>query len=137
MNEKKKNPVLRCLAIIGAFWALILFGPALVMLINNFNTWFSGFGFFEGSFGYKALMFLSQPMACVIACGTAEQISDKEHNVCVLVNIIVAICVSALSALCSFFLNGKPLTGITNVVSFIVLVCYAVRAAKAINTKAE
>jgi hypothetical protein len=137
MNEKKRHPFLRCLGIIGAFWALVLFGPALVMLINNVNAWFSGYGFLDGSFGYKALMFLSQPIACVIACSTAEQISDKEHSVCVLVNIIVAICISALSALCSFFLNGKPLTGITNVVSFLVLVCYAFRVAKAINTKME
>lgn len=137
MNEKKRNPVLRCFGIICAFWALILFGPALVMLINKFCVFFSGMGLYEDSFGYTLLKFFSQAIACSAACETAWQMSKNEHNVCVLINDVIAICVSVLSSLCSFFINGDFWMGVSSIVSAAVLIYYTVRASKEINTKAE
>jgi hypothetical protein len=137
MSEKKRNPALRCLGIIGAFWALIVFGPALVMFMNKITVWFSGMGVLEGSFGHNLLSFFSQTMACVFACGTAEQISDNEHNVCVLVNEIVAICIVLLSALCSLFLLGDIWQGVSSILAAAILVFFSVRTAKSINTKPE
>lgn len=137
MNEKQKHPVLRCMAITSAFWALILFGPALVMLINKFCIFFSGMGLYEDSFGYTLLTLFSQAIAAVAACETADQMYKNEHNICVLINEIIAICVSVLSAFCSFFLIGDFWQGISSVLSGVVITYCVIRIVRAINTKTE
>lgn len=137
MIEEKKSPFLKCLGITVAFWLLFVFGPALVMLSNNISAWFSGLGYLDGSFGYNLLVFFSQPMACGIASAVAEGISDEKHNVCVLVNEVIAICITLLSTLCSFLFTGDMWNGISLALSVVVLIACAIHTGVAINTKDE
>ncbi len=125
--------VLNLLKITGAFWALVLFGPGLVMILNNVTIWFSGAGFYEGSFGYEALVFFSQTIACALACNAAEGISSDHHQVCVLVNEIIAVCLFVIMALYMFFLLGETLKGINYVLSATVTIVYSVKTAKTLT----
>ena len=133
METKRINRVWRCLGVIGAYWGLILFGPALVMIVNNANARFSGAGFYEGSIGYKLLAFFSQPIACGLAHSAAKGISKDEHKVCVLVNEIIAACLMVLLAISVFFILGELWNALTYTVSVIVTIVNSVLTAKTLN----
>ncbi len=132
-TNRKRNAVLVCLGITAAYWVLILLGPGLVVLFNNITLWFSGGGFYEGSFGYKLLVFFSQPFACYLAYSAAESISEDEHSICVLVNEIVAICIFILLTFSAFFLLGEPLNAISYIVSAIATIISAVYTSKTLS----
>ena len=129
----KQNSFLTCLGIISAYWALILLGPGLVMLYNAITLWFSGGGFYEGSFGYKILVFASQPIACALAHSAAQSISKDDHSICVLVNEIISVCIFVLLILSSFFLQNKPLNSINHIVSTVVTIICAVSTSKTLT----
>lgn len=128
----RNNSFLTCIGIIAAYWALVLLGPGLVMLFNAITLWFSGGGFYEGSFGYKILVFTSQPIACALAHSAARSISKDEHSICVLVNEIISACIFVLLILSSFFLLNKPLNAINHIVSTVVTIICAVSTSKAL-----
>ena len=129
----RKHSVLKCIGIIAAYWALILFGPILVMILNRIALWFSGGGFYEGSFGYKVLVFLSQPIACSLAHSAAKSISDDNHNICVLVNEIIAICLFAFLIWSSLFILDEIANVLSYTVSAIVNIIYAVLTVKTLS----
>lgn len=129
----RKRSVLKCIGIIAAYWALILFGPLLVMIWNRIAVWFSGGGFYEGSFGYKILVFLSQPIACSLAHSAAKSISDDNHNICVLVNEIVTVCLFVFLTWSSFFLLNEIINAISYIVSIVVTIICAVSTAKTLG----
>ena len=129
----RKSSVLKCIGLIAAYWALILFGPLLVMIWNRIAVWLSGGGFYEGSFGYKILVFLSQPIACSLAHSAAKSISDDNHNICVLVNEIVAVCLLVFLTWSSFFLLNEIINAINYIVSAVVVIIYAVLTAKTLQ----
>ena len=122
--------VLKCFGIICVFWLLVFFGPALVSLINKFDTIFYGMGYREGSLGYQILSFVSQPLSCAIASSVAEHISKEEHDICVLVNDIIAICVFVLFAIYMFFVLKNIWLGFIYVVSAVTLIYCSARLAQ-------
>lgn len=128
----KRNSFLTNAGIVASYWALILFGPMLVLLINNITLWFSGGGFYEGSFGYQILVFASQPIACGLAHSAAQSISKDEHSICVLTNEIVSTCIFVLLILSAFFLLNEPLNAINHIVSAVVTIICAVSTSKSI-----
>ena len=136
-TKNKGNSAVKCFAIILAYWALILFGPILVMLFNAARVWFSGMGFFKGSFGYKALVFLAQTLACIFACEVAESISSGKHQVCVFVNQIVTVSIFVFIALSMFFLQGEILNGVQYVLASTVTIIYSVKTAKTLKGNTE
>lgn len=123
---------LTCLGATLAFWVLILLGPALVMLFNNFGYYFSGGGYGPGSFMYKVLLFFSQPIACWLAFGSASAICQGKHPVCVLTNCIVATCICALQTI-SGFMFGKTLNAVQMIVSAAACIACAVSLVKSWN----
>lgn len=108
-----------------AFWALVFLGPALVMLMNNVGYYVSGGGWGPDSFMYKVLQFFSQPIACAMAYYAIDTICKGKHLVCVLVNCVVAACLSMLLGLCEFII-GKPLNAAQMILSGIVCIAYTV-----------
>ena len=130
----RKSSVLKCIGIIAAYWALILFGPILVMVLNRTALWFSGGGFYEGSVGYNILVFLSQPIACSLAHSAAHSISDDKHNICILVNEVVAVCLFAFLIWGSFSLLNETINAISYIVSAVVAIVYAVLTAKTLQS---
>lgn len=132
-KSSRFSSILKCLAITGAFWVLMLFGPLLVMLFNKITTWFTGGGFYEGSFGYEILVFFAQPLACYLAHSTAETISDSEHSICVLVNEIVSACILVILALVAFFLSSEITNGINHLVSSAIVIACSVQTARVIS----
>lgn len=131
MDNERRHPVLKCFGIIGAFWALVLFGPVLIGFINAFTNWFSGTGFLTGSFGYKLLVFFSQSLSCVMACHAADSISNNEHGVCVLINETIATTCFLLLAARRFF-AGEFWTALSDLVSVAVLIGYIVYTSKSL-----
>lgn len=122
--------ILKCVCIICVFWLLVFFGPALVSLINTFDTIFYGLGYREGSLGYQILSFVSQPISCAIASSVAENIFKEEHNICVFVNDIIAICVFVLLAIYMFFVLKNIWLGFVYVVSAVTLIYCSARLAQ-------
>lgn len=121
-----------CLGATLAFWTLIFLGPALVMLLNNIGYYFSGGGYGPGSFMYKVLQFLSQPIACWLAFAAAGAICQDKHPVCVLTNCIVATCVCVLLTVSGFAL-GNNLNAVQMLVSAIACIACAVSMVKSWN----
>lgn len=133
----KKNSFFTCIGIIATYWALVLLGPSLVMIYNKITVWFSGGGFYEGSFGYKILVFCAQPIACSLAHCAAQSISKGKHSICVLVNETIATCIFAFLILGAFFLLNKPLSGVNHTASAVVTIICAVYTAKDIGRTSQ
>lgn len=136
MNDKGSKPVIICLGIIATFWSLMILGPFLVMLWNWVTVWFSGFGYLEGSFGYKILIFVAQPISCGLAHYAAQSISNEDHGICVLVNEIIAACIFVLLILSAVFLQSDILTALNNLTSSVVIIVCSVYTAKSLTIPA-
>lgn len=133
----KKSSFFTCIGIIAAYWALIFFGPFLVMLYNKVAVWFSGGGFYEGSFGYKILVFFSQPIGCAFAHSAAQSISKDKHNICVLVNETISACLFTLLVFSAFFLLNDPLSAVNHITSLALNVFFAVSTGKALGNSLQ
>ena len=126
MEENSKfRSVLTCLWITGAFWAILLLAPAVIALVNRWDSFIYQLG--RGSI---AISLLAQPIACAFASEVAESISDGQHDVCVFVNQIIAIFVSVILALYAFFIRENILDGIVCIISAAVVIFSAVGIAK-------
>jgi hypothetical protein len=90
-------------------------------------------GYREGSLGYQILLFVSQPISCAIANSVAEHISNEEHDICVLVNDIIAICIFVLLAIYMFFVGKNIWLGSIYVVSAATLIYCSARLAQSFS----
>lgn len=124
-KSSKISSVLMCLGIIGAFWAILLLGPAVIALVNRWDSFIYRLG--RGSIVFSLL---AQPIACAFASEAAESISDGLHDVCVFVNQIIAIFVSVILSLFAFFIRENILDGIVSIISAAVVIFNAVGIAK-------
>ena len=126
-----------CLWATLVFWALIVFGPWLVIVMNNLGYWFSGGGWGPGSFMYKVLDFLSQPISCFIAYAAANVACKNEHPVCVMTNCIAAVCVCCLFSFGSFIAENMRNAAIMllSAVCCIVTLVYAAKEVSEIRKK--
>ena len=113
-----------CLLVTICFWAIVLIGPALVVLWNKIDYWI-GLGYQDGSFGANVIKFLSQPIACIMAFFIAYSLFDSAHKQCVLANSIIAAFICVLISVNELWFLKNNLLGYTMVVS--ALVCgYAI-----------
>ena len=133
--QRTWHSVMKCVGITIAFWGMVLLGPGLVILFNNLTTLFSEAGYYEGSIGYKILVFFSQSIGCALAYSVAESISKYDHQICVFVNEIICICFLVLLALSMFFLLNETINGLNYVVATIVTIICSKETVKSITVK--
>lgn len=81
-----------------AYWALMFFGPAIVMLFNNIGYYVTGGGWGPDSLMYAVLQFFSQPISCVLAYGAMTAILKENGIIFVLINCVIAACMCVLFA---------------------------------------
>ena len=87
------------------FWALVFIGPVIILLWNNISYYVSGLGYGSNSLMYKILVFVSQPISCMLAAGAANAAGKGKHNICTLINCVVCAC------LCTVFAVVESATG--------------------------
>lgn len=135
LGKMKKNT----LSIIGAtaaYWALLFFGPAIIMLFNNIGYYFSGGGYGPDSFMYKVLQFLSQPLSVFIAYSAAKSICNNIKTTSILINTIIAVCILVALAFAGFIVENTS-NAIQMVVSCIACIVTAFWASKDIKNIEE
>lgn len=107
-----------------SFWAIVFFGPCMVMLWNQFSYSTTGAGYETGSFLYIFLRILSQPLACLIAYSAIIVISGDQKGGCVSGNCIVCAIFTAVLAAAGMC-TGNIENAITMAISvFCCLFCY-------------
>ena len=126
--------ILTCSAATLSYWALLFLGPALILLLNNIGYYFSGGGWGPGSFMYNVLSFFSQPLSCFLAYAAAKGICKESHKICVLINCIVGIGMTILSAIGASNAGNTKLL-ISMIISTIVCTITAVIEAVEIKRK--
>lgn len=112
-----------------AYWLLVLFGPILVFLWN----FLSPGSYKEDDFGFTILRAVAQAIACGIAYAAAEHISHDEHDICILVNVVIC----AVIFVVLFLFSRETLNYISNALSFITCVVLAVSKSKEISNKVK
>ena len=130
--EKEKS-VWRLLGVILAFWGLMLFGPMLIRIFIYFARRIAGEGYSIGSISYKIIAFVSQPIACFIAHETAKDISRDKHDVCVLVNEIVAACLFCLFVILFVLIQSDLWSTLNQAASAAAIIYCAVNTARGIS----
>jgi hypothetical protein len=121
---------------VAAYWALMFFGPALVMLFNNIGYYVSGSGYGPGSLMYTVIQFLSQPISVFLAYGAAKSICANIKTTSILINIVIAICVLVVLAF-SGFVVGNALNAWQMVVSCAACIINAVQETKSIKNATD
>ena len=93
----------RCMLITVAYWLLVVFGPALIMLWNALSPAMARYE--KGDLGYAIIVTVAPALSCLLARSAALKLSDEKHDICVLVNHIV--CAVAMAV---FFIFASGIT---------------------------
>lgn len=96
-SSKVRNFFYR-IGVTALYWAVMLFGPVLIGILNNIGYYVSGGGYRPGSLMYAVLQFAAQPASCWIAYSVTSNINNGSHRVCVMVNCMIGVCMNLFLA---------------------------------------
>ncbi len=123
----KKREVGRVILLTLAFWALVVFGPIIVYLVNAFQPFYMRYR--PGDLGYLLMVVISQGIACGFAISAAYSIGDDRHTTAIFVNEIVGATFLGFGGAFELILQ-KWQTAIALLLGMIVLIVGAVYTAK-------